>query len=106
MQGNCKVIGFNKTAPMAIGVAAANIKIPVLDLLPDGNYLLGYCFQIGRSDQQFFFSVGFLFIRFNKIKFSADYSPVFLPVIINKKFIENALSPVITTIRIFIRGAF
>src|SRR6478735_7744688 len=91
---------------MAIWFAAANIKFPILDLLPYHQYLLSYGLDICGVNNQFFFPVIFLFIRFNKIKFSADNLPAFLFIIINKNFIKNTLPPVITTIWVFIGRSF
>src|SRR5512138_1098705 len=106
MQCNSQIISLYKIAPMAIRLAAADVKVTILDLLPNGSYLLTYSFNISRSNNQLFFLVSFLFIGFDKIKLSAYYSPVFLPIIIDKYFIEYTLSPIITTIWIFIRRPF
>jgi len=91
---------------VAIGFTTANIKFPVLYLLPYHHYLLCYGFDISGVYNQFFFPVVFLFIRFNKIKFSTDDLPAFLFIIINKDLIKNTLPPIIAAVWFFVGWPF
>ncbi len=87
---------------MAIFFTAARIKIMILYLFPNSFDLLTNRINIALCNKNFFLSVTLFFVRFDKIKFSAYHFPSFFLIIINQDLVKHSLSPIITSIRIFI----
>ena len=60
---------------MAVVFAAAGIKFPVLYFFPGRSNLLGDRCNICRTDNYFFFTIVFLFVRFNKVEVGNGHGP-------------------------------
>jgi len=102
MQCNCKVIVFDKIAPMAIFFTAACIKIMILDLAPNCFDLLANYVDVPLCNKNLFFFVGLFFVRLDKIKFGAHDPPSLFLIVFNEDLIKHGLPPVITPHRILV----
>src|ERR1044072_8507977 len=102
MQGNCKIIVFNKIAPMAIVFTASSIKIMILDLAPNCFDLFANRIDILLCNKDLLLFVHLFFVGLNKIKFGAYHAPSFFLVVFNKDLIKHGLPPIVTSNRILI----
>src|SRR4051812_21127223 len=76
MQCNSHIIRLNKVAPVAVGLAAAGIKVVLLYLVPNSDNLLGNGGNILRLYNNFPAQVLSFFIRLNKVKLKAYCIPL------------------------------
>src|SRR5580700_2346747 len=100
MERNRQIISFNKITPMAIRLPTAGIEFPVLDLLPNGDDLLGIRRNILRTDHDLYLPKLLPLVRLDKVEFGGNHLPILLLIAIDQDLIEDRLPPVVAPIRI------
>ena len=87
---------------MAIVFSATNVKIMVLNFVPNRFDLLANEIDILLSNENFFFFVHLLLVSLYKIEFCTHYLPPRFFIVIDKNFVKYSMAPVITPERILV----